>query len=117
MINSLLISIFIPVLIFLISSLPLYFSIKLLKGRTTLIKTIFVSLIIGIIVSAINLKFHFFGGFLSFFLTIWLYHEIFRLKWDKAFFVWILQFIIIAIFYFLLIIISITILGIKIFLF
>ncbi|MEM2139252.1 MAG: hypothetical protein QXM96_03810, partial [Candidatus Woesearchaeota archaeon] len=78
------------------------------------LKAVFVSIMIGIIVSAINLKFRLFGAIISFFLTIWLYHEIFRLKWYKAFLVWLLQFIFIAIFYTITFLLTLTFIGLNI---
>ena len=89
--------------IFTISSLPLYFSVKLLNGKTTLLKTALVTFILGIIVTAIQNFFKGFGGLIAFFILIWIYHEVFRLKWWKALVAWFMQFIFIAVFYLILI--------------
>jgi hypothetical protein len=84
---------------FIISSLPLYFSAKLMGSKTSFVKTLFVAFITGIIISAIQIKFKVFGSIIAFFILIWIYHEVFRLKWLKAFFAWALQFIFVAMFY------------------
>ncbi|MBD3203869.1 hypothetical protein GF327_06220 [Candidatus Woesearchaeota archaeon] len=96
------VSFVIRIIIFVISSLPLYFAVKILKGKTSLLKTVIVNFISGIVISAVYSRFRFFGGLLSFFLLIWIYREVFRLKWYKAFFAWLLQGIIVAVFYTLL---------------
>ncbi|MEM3374134.1 MAG: hypothetical protein QXE31_02840 [Candidatus Woesearchaeota archaeon] len=105
------------IFLFLLSSLPLYYSVKLMKGKITFLKAMFVSFMIGIIVSAINLKFKLFGSFLSFLITIWLYHEIFRLKWYKAFLVWLLQLLFLAIFYLFVFLFGLSLIGINLILF
>lgn len=94
-------SILVETLIFVLASLPLYFSVKFLKGKTSLIKTILVNLICGIVYSVIASKLGIPGRILAFFLLIWIYHEVFRLKWFKAFLAWLLQLVFIAFFYLL----------------
>ena len=86
-----LIAFLILIIIFLISALPLYFAVSLLKGRTTLFKTAIITFISGIIVSIVNYFFKTWGALIAFLLLIWIYHEAFRLKWHKAFLSWILQ--------------------------
>jgi hypothetical protein len=66
-------------------------------------------------VSSIKYSFKFWGGLLAFIMLIWIYHEIFRLKWFKAFLAWLLQFVFIAIFYAILIFIA-AFVGISLFL-
>jgi hypothetical protein len=102
------------ILIFVVSSLPLHFAVKILKGKTDLIKTVLVNLITGIIISYIYSQFRIFGGLIAFFLLIWIYHEIFRLKWYKAMIVWLVQLIILVVFYFLMFLLSVL-LGLTIF--
>ncbi len=89
--TAVLIAFFILVVIFLISALPLYFAVKLLNGKTTLFKTAVITFISGIIVSVVNFFFKTWGALIAFVLLIWIYHDVFRLKWHKAFLVWILQ--------------------------
>jgi hypothetical protein len=89
------------IIIFLISALPLYFAVKLLNGKTTLFKTAVVTLISGIVVSIIKLIFETWGALIAFVILIWVYHEIFRLKWHKAVLVWLIHLAFIVIFNFL----------------
>jgi len=93
-----LIAFFVLIVIFLISALPLYFAVRLLKGRTTLFKTAIITFISGIIVSVVNYLFKTWGALIAFILLIWIYHETFRLKWHKAFLAWILQLVFIIAF-------------------
>jgi hypothetical protein len=79
------------VFIFLLSALPLHILVKILGGKTNLFKTAFVSLIAGVIVALIKDAFSTFGGLFAFVFLIWIYREAFRLKWLKAFLVWLLQ--------------------------
>lgn len=80
----------ITVIVFILSGLPLYFAVKFLGGKGSLLKVLFVSLITGIIISAIKETFQW-GWLLAFFILIWIYHEAFRLKWWKASIVWLIQ--------------------------
>ncbi|HLC96491.1 MAG TPA: hypothetical protein VJH97_04170 [Candidatus Nanoarchaeia archaeon] len=88
----------ITVLIFILSALPLYFAVKLLGGKSSLIKATLVTVISGILVSAIQAAFGLWGVLISFAALIWIYHEIFRLKWFKALLVWLIQGIILLLF-------------------
>lgn len=80
-------------IIFLISTLPLYFAVKILGGKTGLLKTFLVVFISGIILTIINLIFPVWGWLIGFLFLLWFYRELFRLKWWKAFVAWILQFV------------------------
>ncbi len=108
-----LIHILLTLFVFLISSLPLYFAVKSLKGKTTLLKTVLVTFVTGIVVSAIRTQFEIFGGIIAFFVLIWIYHEVFRLKWIKAFLAWILQFVFIILFYLIIGLILAALLGVS----
>jgi hypothetical protein len=100
--------ILLTILIFLISAIPLNIAVKFLGGKTNLIKTALISLIAGIVVGFIQDKFRVYGSIIAFIILIWIYHESFRLKWLKAIIAWLLQFVIIAIFYFILILLGIA---------
>ena len=88
----------ITVIVFIISAIPLHFAVKFLKGKTSFFKTLFIAFISGIIVTAIKQYFSFFGWIIAFFISVWIYHESFRLKWWKAFSVGLVQFFISIIF-------------------
>jgi len=108
-----LIAFVILVIIFLLSAVPLYLAVKLLGGKTTLLKTAFITLVSGIIVVAIEQFFRIWGGLIAFIVLIWIYHEAFRLKWFKAFLAWILQFIILVLFYWAALALGFTLIGIS----
>jgi hypothetical protein len=90
------------VLIFAIGSLPLYFAVRFLGGKTSFLKAILVNLVVGIIFTAVKAQFRLFGGIIAFFLMVWIYHEVFRLRWLKSFIVWFVQLIFIALIYLIL---------------
>ena len=116
-ISTTIIKILFSIGLFIISALPLYFSVKLLKGKTTLLKTIIVTFLSGIIVTAIENFFQWFGGLIAFIILIWIYHEVFRLKWWKALVAWFLQFVFILLFYIFFAIFFASIIGVSMFLF
>ncbi len=89
------------ILIFILAAIPLYFAVEFLGGKTTFFNVLLVNLVTGVLYTVLRLQFVFFGGLLAFILMIWIYHEVFRLKWFKAFLAWLLQFIFIALFYLL----------------
>ena len=82
------------ILIIVISALPLYFSVKLVGGRTTIFQALLINLFASFVVAFISVVFPF-GALLSFIILIWIYHEFFKIKWVKALFVWLCQIIVI----------------------
>lgn len=93
-------NILILILVIIISTLPLYFSVKLLGGKTSLIKTFLVMVIVSFGSTLISLILPF-GIILGWLFLIWVFHEIFRLKYFNAFIAWILWIIFIVIFSFI----------------
>jgi len=111
--SALLTTLLVIVLVFVISALPLYFAVKFLGGKTTLLKTVLVSLLTGIIASAIRSQFRL-GVLIAFLVLVWIYREFFKLKWWKAFIVWFVQLVFIALFYFIAVVLLATLIGISI---
>lgn len=105
------IEIIILLVAFLISGIPLYIAVNLLGGKTSLLKTSIVLFLSGILFSAITNYFNYFGGLIAFILMIWLYREAFRLKWFKAFLAWLLQFVVLAIFIIIFILLGVPLLS------
>lgn len=99
--ENILATILIWIIIIILSALPLHLAVKLLGGKTNLMKTILVLFLTGVLTSIIIAIFPF-GALISLVFLIWIYHEIFRLKWLKAFLAWILQIIFILILIFIL---------------
>ena len=114
MVLSEIISLIAMVFVFILSALPLYFSVKFFGGKTTLLKTVIVTFVSGIIVTAIKYQFKTFGSVIAFFILIWIYHEVFRLKWIKAFFAWLLQFVFLVLFYVFALFVVALLLGVSI---
>lgn len=82
---------------FILSALPLYFSVKLLGGRTGLFKVIFINLLVAFVALIIKFFFDSWGGLIAFVLMLWIYKDFFRLSWIKALLAWLLQFVFAAI--------------------
>ena len=103
---------------FLVSALPLHLAVKLLGGKTNLIKTAFVAFVSGIVFSSIKMFLGIYSrlaaGLFAFFVLIWIYREMFRLKWHKAVLAWILQFVFLGIFYLILVLATAAFIGISI---
>ena len=95
-------NIILDILIFILAAIPLYFAVDFLGGKTSFLNVVLVNLVTGVLYSVLRSWSFFFGGILAFILMLWIYHEVFRLKWFKAFLAWLLQFVFIALFYLLL---------------
>jgi hypothetical protein len=79
------------VLVLLVWSLPLFITVKLLGGKTSLLKALGVNILIGILAFAVSTFLNFWAGIVIFILTLLVYRKFFRLKWWKAIVVWLLQ--------------------------
>lgn len=73
-----------------IAALPLHFTVKILGGRTHMLKSIFANILIGAVV-AICFVLFWYASIIAFLAAIILYREIFRLKWWKAILAWFMQ--------------------------
>ena len=78
----------------IISSLPLYFSVRFLGGKTSIFKVIVVNIIVALLAMIIKTQFHTWAGTIFFILMIWVYKDFFALSWVKALLAWLLQFVI-----------------------
>ena len=90
------ITVFAFLIVLIISALPLHFAVKILGGRTHLLKTILVMIVTSIMIVLVSLLLPY-GAIIGFIVLIWMYREMFRLKWYKALLVWILQIIFVVI--------------------
>ena len=91
------------ILVLVMSSLPLYFAVKFLGGKATILKVIFVNLIVGVISGVLAIP------LLGFILLLFIYKKFFELSWLKAFLASILQFVVAAI----LVVVAVVVLGIA----
>lgn len=108
------ITLFTLLFVLIISALPLHFAVKVLGGRTHLLKTILVMIVTSIMIILVSLLLPY-GTIIGFILLIWMYREMFRLKWHKAILVWVLQiiFVIILLLILSLIGVSLTLMAIT----
>ncbi len=83
----------------IISALPLYLAVKALGGKTSILKTFLINIIGGLAVSLVNYFFETWGGILAFIVLLFIYMWAFKLGPIRAFFAWLLQFVIVAVLY------------------
>ncbi|MBD3209264.1 hypothetical protein GF367_02510 [Candidatus Woesearchaeota archaeon] len=98
---------------FIISALPLCFSVKLLGGRTGLFKVILVNFLVALVVFVVNFKFQTWAGVVAFVATLLIYKVFFRMGWLRALVAWLLQFVFAAI----IVVLLTTIFGVSVVLF
>lgn len=101
---EILIKVAIFLVVFAISSIPLFIAVKALKGKTTFAEVILVNIILAVIIAVAR---HFLslwsvtagiiGSVVIFALIIVIYKAVFQLGWLRAVLAWFLQFIILAI--------------------
>jgi hypothetical protein len=82
----------------IILAIPLYLTVGLLGGKRSLLNVVLVNLLTGFLFVAIHAQYPFWGLFIAFFLSLWLYREIFRLRWWKALIAYVLQFVLLFVF-------------------
>ena len=97
-------------LILVISAIPLNIAVKMLGGRSSLLRVIVANLIIAIIAYLIDYYVGFFVGFLSFIAMLFVYKKMFRMGWLRTLMAWFVQYLLIAIF-----LVTLTLLGVVIF--
>ena len=81
-------------IVLVVSSLPLYLSVKFMGGRSSIIRVIFVNFIMAAIFVYIGLYVNAYFGIAAFLATLLVYKIIFRLSLFKAALAWVLQYII-----------------------
>ena len=64
--TTLLVTVLIVAIFFLISAIPLYLAVNFLGGKTSLLKTAFITLIAGFIVGVIQITLKTWGGLIAF---------------------------------------------------
>lgn len=78
------------VVAFMIAALPLHLAVKLLGGKSNIFKAILVNIIVGLVTAGIYGLLPY-ASIISMIALVWIYREMFRLKWFKAFLAWIVQ--------------------------
>ncbi len=107
-IESLLWAIVIILVLIIISSLPLYLTVNLLGGETSIAKVFFVNIASGIVVFAVKFFVGDIGGFVTFLINIIIYKMAFQLSAIKSILVVLLQGIVYAGIIFLLSFVGVT---------
>ena len=98
-------------ILIIVSSLPLYISLKLFFAKKASILRVFlVNLIVGFLVAVIKYYFAILGGIIAFVLLLFIYKIAFGIGWIRAILVWLLQFVILAALAFALALIGINLL-------
>lgn len=90
--SGFIIALLIIAVIFIVAALPLHISLKLMRARTTILKTVLVSIIAGIAVYVIRSEFGIWGGLIAFLAMLFIYKVAFRIGLLRAFVAWLLQF-------------------------
>ena len=104
-------AILIIILIFVLAALPLHFAVKIMGGKTTILKTILINIIAGLVLALITSAAPIFGGILGFLGLLFTYMFFFRIGFLRALVVWLLQIVLVGIFWVLGIIIGVTALA------
>ncbi len=97
----------------LFSSIPLYFSLRLIKGKAKkvpFIRVFLVNILVAAIASAVSSSFGLLSGVAAFLLALFVYKEMFETDWLTAFLVWLLQIVIVAVIFWVLLFFGISLL-------
>ena len=84
---------------FVLSAIPLHIAIKLLEGKSSLVKAIIANIAVALLSFLIGIKLANYAGLLSFVVLLFVYKIMFRIGWFRAAIAWLLQLGIIAIFW------------------
>ena len=98
------------VIIWVISAIPLNIAVKMIGGHSSIIKVIIANLIVGMVAAYLNNMFGFIAVILSFIVMLFIYKLIFKIGWIRAILAWFLQFVIIAIFFIVLLLLGVSLL-------
>lgn len=86
------------IIIWIISAIPLNLAVKLIGGKSSIIKVIFVNFLVAVASALLYQTFGLFAVIFSFLAMLLIYKIMFKIGWFRAFLAWILQFILVAIF-------------------
>ena len=84
-----------------LSSIPLFFALRLIKGKAkklSFTKVFLVNILVGAVVSAVlaSTSFGILSGVVAFLLALFVYKEMFEMDWLTAFLVWLMQIVIVV---------------------
>lgn len=89
-------------LIIVLSAIPLNIAVKLLGGRSSIVKVIFANIVIAILSYFIQTEIGTFASLLTFIVMLFVYKVMFEMGWIRSFLAWLLQYVLILIFYIIL---------------
>tara|TARA_Y100000310_G_C20487240_1_gene717455 strand:+ start:221 stop:562 length:342 start_codon:yes stop_codon:yes gene_type:complete len=75
----------------LLSSLPLYFAVTLIGGKTSVMKILFLNFLMVVVYLGLNLFLDHFIGLASFVILLFLYKYFFEIGFVRALIAWVLQ--------------------------
>ena len=104
-------SLLIQFLAFLLSSIPLYFALRLIKGKArnlSFIKVFLVNVLVAAIASTVSSSFGLLSGVAAFILALFIYKEMFEIDWLTAFLVWLMQILIVVAIFWVLLLLGIS---------
>lgn len=93
-----------------VAAVPLHIAVRLFGGRTTILKSIGVNLVAGLISAVLALLLDAYAGLVTLLLTIAVYKVFFSIGWLRALFTWLLSFVVAA----ALIMLGIALLGLTV---
>lgn len=95
-------------IILVISAIPLNLAVKLLGGKSGILKVIIANLAVAAIATFLDSTVGWYAGLLSFLLMLLVYKLLFNIGWVRALLAWLLQFVIIALFIVILALIGVS---------
>jgi hypothetical protein len=97
-------------LVIVVSAIPLNLAVKLMGGKSSILRVILANIIVGILAIFIDMKLGHFAGIVSFIAMLFIYKHLFHVGYLRALLAWVLQFVIILIFILALAAIGVTLL-------
>ena len=88
---GLFITMLVLLIVLVISALPLHFAVKILGGKSTIIKVIVVNVLVSIIIGITNSYFGLIAGFVFFLILIVIYKLLFKMGFIRVILAWLLQ--------------------------
>lgn len=86
-------------LIIILSAIPLNIAVKLLGGKSSIVKVIFANIIVAVLGYLIQSQIGVFAGLLTFIIMLFVYKIMFDMGWIRSFLAWLLQYVLILIFF------------------
>ncbi|MFW5704659.1 MAG: hypothetical protein ACOCXG_02345 [Nanoarchaeota archaeon] len=112
--EQILIGALVLLLVIIISALPLHLAAKSLGGKSTILKSFLIMIIVGIISILLNLVLPAFGTILTWIILIVIFKEAYHIGWLKSIFVWLLWIVFVIILAILLSLLGLSVLTFSV---